>query len=303
MGLAEALARDVSERTRTKGNRYFLGGAVRASKDRTPRRGHGARVRVVPVRLSRDGDAFLASCQCPYFTDRQDFCKHIWAVVLAADAEGLLLGDAAHRRRVSRVGATSATAPPAAAPPAARAGRASVAALSPVGSAGASAQAAALRQPLCAGRDPLCRSTAARPGRPRADRAGALADPQEERRVGQAAAGGARSPTSRSFPTKTIGRSCRCCSAPRIRRCSACSTSASRRARRSGITGPLHRARPAAHCAVGPAVTCATPTRRADAARLGRRAAVGVPARRHRAAGRTPRRRRRARPRGRRRSP
>ena len=30
MGLAEALARDVSERTRTRGNRYFLGGAVRA---------------------------------------------------------------------------------------------------------------------------------------------------------------------------------------------------------------------------------------------------------------------------------
>ena len=28
------------------------------------------------------------------FTDRRDLCKHIWAVVLAADAEGFLLGDA-----------------------------------------------------------------------------------------------------------------------------------------------------------------------------------------------------------------
>ncbi len=94
MGLVEALARDVSERTRTKGNRYFLGGAVRAIE--------GSDSEVVAtvrgsewyrVRLSREGDGFFASCQCPYFTDRQDFCKHIWAVVLAADAEGLLLAD------------------------------------------------------------------------------------------------------------------------------------------------------------------------------------------------------------------
>ena len=94
MGLADALARDVSERTRTRGNRYFLGGAVRAIE------GSGAEVVATVrgsewyrVRLSRDGDAFLASCQCPYFADRQDFCKHIWAVVLAADAEGLLLAE------------------------------------------------------------------------------------------------------------------------------------------------------------------------------------------------------------------
>jgi superfamily II DNA or RNA helicase len=94
MGLAEALARDVSERTRTRGNRYFLGGAVRAIE------GSGSEVVATVrgsewyrVRLSRDGDAFLASCQCPYFADRQDFCKHIWAVILAADAEGLLLDE------------------------------------------------------------------------------------------------------------------------------------------------------------------------------------------------------------------
>src|SRR5262245_56184447 len=94
MGLAEALARDISERTRTRGNRYFLGGAVRAIE------GSGSEVVATVrgsewyrVRLSRDGDAFLASCQCPYFADRQDFCKHIWAVVLAADAEGFLLDE------------------------------------------------------------------------------------------------------------------------------------------------------------------------------------------------------------------
>ena len=94
MTLAEALAPDVAERTRVKGNRYFLGGAVRNIQ--------GTDTDVVAtvrgsewysVHLHRDGDAFVATCQCPYFKDRLDFCKHVWAVVLAADAEGLLLGD------------------------------------------------------------------------------------------------------------------------------------------------------------------------------------------------------------------
>jgi superfamily II DNA or RNA helicase len=101
MGLAETLARDVPERTRVKGNRYFLGGAVRAIE--------GSDVHVTAtvrgsewyqVHLTRSGDEILASCGCPYFTDRNDFCKHIWAVILAADAEGYLIGDAPLTRDV-----------------------------------------------------------------------------------------------------------------------------------------------------------------------------------------------------------
>ena len=94
MGLAEILARDVPERTRTKGNRYFLGGAVRAIE------GSDAHVTATvrgsewyQVHLTRFGDEILASCGCPFFIDRNDFCKHIWAVILAADAEGYLIGD------------------------------------------------------------------------------------------------------------------------------------------------------------------------------------------------------------------
>src|SRR5262245_56206564 len=94
MLLADALAPDVAERTRVKGNRYFLGGAVRNIE--------GTDTDVVAtvrgsewysVHLHRDREAFTATCQCPYFKGRLDFCKHVWAVVLAADAEGLLLGD------------------------------------------------------------------------------------------------------------------------------------------------------------------------------------------------------------------
>ena len=66
MGLAEALARDVSERTRTRGNRYFLGGAVRAIE------GSGSEVVATVrgsewyrVRLSRDGDAFFGLLPVP----------------------------------------------------------------------------------------------------------------------------------------------------------------------------------------------------------------------------------------------
>ena len=95
MGLAEALARDVPERTRVKGNRYFLGGAVRAIE------GSDTHVTATvrgsewyQVHLTRFGDEILASCGCPFFMDRNDFCKHIWAVILAADAEGFLIGDA-----------------------------------------------------------------------------------------------------------------------------------------------------------------------------------------------------------------
>ena len=31
------------------------------------------------VEINRDRDAFRASCDCPYFTDRGEICKHIWA--------------------------------------------------------------------------------------------------------------------------------------------------------------------------------------------------------------------------------
>ena len=92
MTLAEALAQDVSERTRTKGNRYFLGGAVRAIE--------GSDVHVSAtvrgsqwyrVDLRRDGDAIVATCECPFFADFE-VCKHVWAVILAADASGFLIG-------------------------------------------------------------------------------------------------------------------------------------------------------------------------------------------------------------------
>jgi len=101
MGLADALAPHVDERIRTKGNRYFLGGAVRAIEGSPT--AVTATVRGsewYQVHLTRTGDEVLASCGCPFFTDRNDFCKHIWAVILAADSEGYLLDDTPLTRKL-----------------------------------------------------------------------------------------------------------------------------------------------------------------------------------------------------------
>ena len=45
------------------------------------------------VEINRDRDAFRASCDCPYFTDRGEICKHIWAAVIEADERLLLAGN------------------------------------------------------------------------------------------------------------------------------------------------------------------------------------------------------------------
>jgi superfamily II DNA or RNA helicase len=95
--LIKALAPHVSSRTRAKGADYFRSGAVIESA------GGEWTVHAV-VRGTRDyrvdllresgTDRFTASCECPYYTDRAEVCKHIWAALLAADERGLLAGDA-----------------------------------------------------------------------------------------------------------------------------------------------------------------------------------------------------------------
>jgi len=45
------------------------------------------------VTLRRDDDAMLVYCDCEYFADRLDTCKHVWATLLEADRRGYLRGD------------------------------------------------------------------------------------------------------------------------------------------------------------------------------------------------------------------
>ena len=89
--LAEALQEDFSRTTREKGEDYFQRGAVASlsgTKDEVVATVWGTRA--YHVRIEREKEGFIGSCECPYFVDRFEVCKHIWAVVLAADSRGLL---------------------------------------------------------------------------------------------------------------------------------------------------------------------------------------------------------------------
>jgi superfamily II DNA or RNA helicase len=92
--LAQVLAPFVTERTRAKGYGYHITNAVRivhASSDAISADVRGTQP--YAVELMREDEGFVASCECPFFVDRVDICKHIWAVVLTADSEGLLPPD------------------------------------------------------------------------------------------------------------------------------------------------------------------------------------------------------------------
>jgi superfamily II DNA or RNA helicase len=92
--LSHVLAPYVGERTRTKGYSYFVTGAVTILQGTSEM--VTAEVRgtdIYEVSVVREDAGFVAGCECPFFLDRVDICKHIWATVLAADAEGLLPPD------------------------------------------------------------------------------------------------------------------------------------------------------------------------------------------------------------------
>src|SRR3954469_23995592 len=86
----------VSGRTRAKGGDYFRSGAViemgggEWSAHAIVR---GTRDYRVELRRESGTDRFTASCECPYYTDRGEICKHIWAALLEAERRELLGGD------------------------------------------------------------------------------------------------------------------------------------------------------------------------------------------------------------------
>src|SRR5688572_14290432 len=91
VSLAEALEQDFSRNTRAKGEDYYYHGAVTSiseSRDQVTATVYGTRAYQVTIQREKEG--FIGACECPYFLDRFEVCKHIWAVVLAADAAGLL---------------------------------------------------------------------------------------------------------------------------------------------------------------------------------------------------------------------
>ncbi len=90
----KAIAPSVSARTRAKGFAYFESGRVidingaEWVASATVRGTRDYRVDMV-----RERHRFTGGCECPFYADRAEVCKHIWAALLEAEERGLLAGD------------------------------------------------------------------------------------------------------------------------------------------------------------------------------------------------------------------
>jgi superfamily II DNA or RNA helicase len=92
----KALIPHVSSRTRAKGLDYSRsGGVVEIAGGEWTAHAVVRGTRDYRVDLMRESgtDRFTASCECPYYADRAEICKHIWAALLEAERRGLLAGD------------------------------------------------------------------------------------------------------------------------------------------------------------------------------------------------------------------
>jgi superfamily II DNA or RNA helicase len=85
------LASYVGGTVRSRGALYFQMRRVRLAPDEAGVLVANVRgSRLYEVRLSREGETLRATCTCPYFEDRGECCKHVWATVLTAAAAGRL---------------------------------------------------------------------------------------------------------------------------------------------------------------------------------------------------------------------
>src|SRR5262245_30629966 len=92
MTLSEALASQISHNARARGFAYFATGAVRSLTAESGVIEAAVRgTETYTVWLHADGARLRGSCTCAYFDDRFTMCKHIWAVILAAEAQSLPL--------------------------------------------------------------------------------------------------------------------------------------------------------------------------------------------------------------------
>src|SRR6266850_1151213 len=95
MDLTSTLRADFTKKVRDRGLNYYKKGAVRiqkGSEESVSAVVMGTRPYTTEIRLDLDGE-LLARCDCDYF--ETDFCKHLWALLLAAEAAGHLSAAAA----------------------------------------------------------------------------------------------------------------------------------------------------------------------------------------------------------------
>ena len=112
MPIPPELAATFPSDTRDRGQQYYRRGVVRITS--VDENGIGASVRgaeVYQVQLSQDAaGAFVHTCTCPAWMS-YGVCKHVWATLLAADAQRLLRFDGMPRTRSRGPGAVKPYCP------------------------------------------------------------------------------------------------------------------------------------------------------------------------------------------------
>jgi superfamily II DNA or RNA helicase len=89
MSNLDKLGRRVQQRIKIRGRDYFVRKAVRilfADPDFVSAKVTGSQI--YEVDLERDGRLLIFSCDCPYFDDHQEVCKHVWATLLELERSG-----------------------------------------------------------------------------------------------------------------------------------------------------------------------------------------------------------------------
>ena len=89
MSLTTSLEPDVPYKIRTRGKEYYNHDAV--TLDLVTHKKVEATVEGTEdyeVDLLLEGKQVFTSCNCPYFNDQSQLCKHIWATILAAEPKG-----------------------------------------------------------------------------------------------------------------------------------------------------------------------------------------------------------------------
>jgi superfamily II DNA or RNA helicase len=91
MSRLDTLARQVSEKIKARGRNYFERHAVKilfADHEFVSAQVSGSLD--YGVDLERDRDELIFSCDCPYFEENLEVCKHVWATLLELEKQGHL---------------------------------------------------------------------------------------------------------------------------------------------------------------------------------------------------------------------
>src|SRR5262245_59577270 len=98
MSVTSRVSSQVDSQVRARGREYFLDGAVRLTEgDATHVRARVRGTESYEVAVQLGGGALYVGCTCPYFSDRLQTCKHIWATLMAADGDDYLRAAASAR--------------------------------------------------------------------------------------------------------------------------------------------------------------------------------------------------------------